>query len=91
MIKNIFAREILNSNGLPTIEATVITNSGISGIASVPSGTSKGKYEAREIFDGENRFRGFGVKKAVENINNIIAPELIGKEILNQKDILIIY
>jgi len=87
VIEKIFAREILNSNGRPTIEATVITNKGIEGTSSVPSGTSKGKHEAREIYDDEARFRGFGVRKAIDNINQIIAPKLVGKEIIRQSEI----
>lgn len=86
-IKKIKAREILNSVGRPTVEATVITQDGIEGIASVPSGTSKGKYEATELYDGGARFRGYGVRKAVNNINECIAPKLIGKQVVHQQEI----
>lgn len=79
-IKNIYAREIFDSRGNPTIEAEIILDNGISAAASVPSGASTGTKEAVELRDGDkNRFNGKGVLKAVKNINEIIAPVLIGK------------
>jgi enolase len=85
-IKNLKAREILDSRGNPTVEVELITDDGIF-FASVPSGASVGKYEAVELRDGEKRYRGRGVLKAVKNVNEIIAPKLIGKDPRNQKEI----
>jgi len=85
-IKSIKAREILDSRGKPTLEVELFTDSG-SFIASVPSGTSKGEYEAVEIRDGGDRYLGEGVLEAVKNINGVICPELTGKEVENQKEI----
>lgn len=87
-IKQIFAREILNSKGNPTIETTVILNDGKTGIAACPSGTSTGSYEALELKDNdEKRYDGHGMLKAISNIENIIAPELIGMDATNQPEI----
>ncbi|AGW86034.1 Enolase [Blattabacterium sp. (Nauphoeta cinerea)] len=84
-IKSIQARQILDSRGIPTVEVDVITDNHILGRASVPSGASKGKNEAFELRDNkENIFLGKGVLKAVQNVNDIIAPELIGKSVLDQ-------
>ena len=85
-IKKIYAREILDSRGNPTIEVEVTLESGIKGIASVPSGASTGKNEALELRDNDyNRYHGKGVLKAVNNVNNIIKPLLIGMDSLNQE------
>lgn len=87
-IKNIYGREIFDSRGNPTIEAEIILDNGISATAGVPSGASTGTKEAVELRDGDkNRFNGKGVLKAVKNINEIIAPVLIGKNPENQKEI----
>lgn len=87
-IKNIIAREILDARGIPTIEATVFLADGLQAKASVPGGTSKGSYEAFELRDGDKkRYAGLGVLKAVNKINEIIAPKLIGFDITKQKDI----
>ncbi len=75
LIKGIKAREILDSRGIPTVEAEIFTNEG-SFIASVPSGTSIGNYEAKELRDSNKRFNGMGVLKAVENIRKKISPKL---------------
>ncbi len=84
-IKEIRAREILDSRGIPTIEAKVFLNDGSFAVASIPSGASIGKYEALELRDqDENRFNGKGVLRAVENINNIIAPKIVGIDPRNQ-------
>jgi len=85
-VKSIKAREILDSRGNPTIEVELEAD-GSFFKASVPSGASTGKYEAKELRDGGKRYHGKGVLKAVENINKIIAPELKGKYVLNQKKI----
>jgi len=79
VIKKITAREILDSRGNPTIEAEAILSDGASGIAGVPSGASTGKHEAVELRDGDKcRYGGLGVLKAVNNVNNKIAPALLG-------------
>ena len=76
-IEKIFAREILDSRGNPTVEVDVMTGDGLMGRAAVPSGASTGIHEALELRDGnKNRYLGKGVRTAVTNINNIIAPSL---------------
>ena len=75
-IKQITAREILNSKGNPTIETTVILSDGATGIASSPTGTSVGKYEAVDLRDGDQkRYQGLGVLNAIINIEKLIAPK----------------
>ena len=87
-IKNIIAREILDARGIPTIEATVILENGCRARASVPGGTSKGSYEAHELRDGDSqRYAGLGVLQAVNKVNEIIAPKLIGFDVTKQKEI----
>lgn len=84
-IKKISAREILDSRGNPTIEVEVQTKN-YRGIASVPSGASTGKYEAVELRDGDKtRYNGKGVKTAVNNVNQIIAPKLLGRDVREQR------
>lgn len=85
-IENVHAREILDSRGNPTVEVEVTLESGIMGRASVPSGASTGENEALELRDGDKgRYLGKGVLKAVENVNEVIAPELIGMSVLDQR------
>ena len=80
-IREVKAREILDSRGNPTVEVEVILESGVKGKVSVPSGASKGEFEALELRDGdEKRFLGKGVLKAVENVNKKIYPKIKGKE-----------
>lgn len=87
-IKQIFAREILDSRGNPTLECEVTLNNGIKGIASVPSGASTGEFEAVELRDHDmKRYKGLGVTKAVANVNEPINKILVGKNALNQIDI----
>lgn len=87
-IIDLFAREILDSRGNPTVEVEVLLESGAAGRAAVPSGASTGAFEAVELRDGnEQRYLGKGVIKAVENVNNIIAEEIIGMDALDQVDI----
>ena len=86
-IKEITAMRIIDSRGIPTIEATVTAENGISGTASVPSGASTGSYEALELRDRGKTFNGQDVTKAIENILNVISPSLIGKDIFLQKKI----
>ena len=84
-IEKITGREILDSRGNPTVEVDVWLESGVMGRASVPSGASTGEHEALELRDGDkSRYGGKGVQKAVDNINNIIAPALIGMSALEQ-------
>ena len=88
IIENVHAREILDSRGNPTVEVEVTLKSGIVGRASVPSGASTGENEALELRDGDkNRYGGKGVLKAVENVNNVIAPALAGFSALEQRAI----
>ena len=88
IIENVHAREILDSRGNPTVEVEVTLKSGIVGRASVPSGASTGENEALELRDGDkNRYCGKGVLKAVENVNNVIAPALVGFSALEQRAI----
>ncbi len=87
-IADVYAREVLDSRGNPTVEVEVTLDSGITGMAIVPSGASTGEYEALELRDkDEKRFKGRGVLKAVENVNEIIAPELEGMFVLDQREI----
>ncbi|WP_246942561.1 phosphopyruvate hydratase [Bacillus pinisoli] len=84
-IIDVYAREVLDSRGNPTIEVEVYTESGAMGRALVPSGASTGEYEAVELRDGDkNRYLGKGVEKAVDNVNEVIAPELIGLDVTDQ-------
>ncbi|PWZ79697.1 phosphopyruvate hydratase [Staphylococcus pseudintermedius] len=81
IITDVYAREVLDSRGNPTVEVEVLTESGAFGRALVPSGASTGEHEAVELRDGDaDRYLGKGVEKAVENVNEIIAPELIEGE-----------
>lgn len=86
-IEKIEAREILSGVGRPTVEVRLRTQRGIQVTASVPSGTSRGKYEAYELYDGGARYRGRGVRQAVENVNKIIAPVIVGQNVIEQRAI----
>ena len=87
-IEKIYAREILDSRGNPTVEVEVTLDNGVMGRASVPSGASTGENEALELRDGDKkRYLGKGVLKAVENVNNIIAPALKGDSVFDQRAI----
>src|SRR4051794_37179840 len=84
-IADVYAREVLDSRGNPTVEVEVHTESGAFGRAMVPSGASTGEYEAVELRDGDKeRYLGKGVLNAVKNVNEIIAPELLGFEVTEQ-------
>ena len=88
IIQNIIGREIIDSRGNPTVEATVILENGITGTAAVPSGASTGKFEALELRDGNSsRFRGKGVLKAVNHVNTSIRNALVGKDVSNIAEI----
>ncbi|MDQ6422739.1 phosphopyruvate hydratase [Paenibacillus sp. LHD-117] len=85
IIVDVYAREVLDSRGNPTVEVEVALESGGKGRAIVPSGASTGAYEAVELRDGDkSRYLGKGVTKAVDNVNTIIAPEIIGLDALDQ-------
>ncbi len=85
IIVDVLAREVLDSRGNPTVEVEVFTESGAWGRAIVPSGASTGEHEAVELRDGDkDRFMGKGVLKAVQNVNDAIAPELVGYDVLDQ-------
>ena len=84
-IKKIFARQILDSRGNPTVEVDIHTEAGFMGRAAVPSGASTGIHEAVELRDGDKKtYQGKGVLKAVENVNTIIAAKLKGFEVSDQ-------
>ena len=87
LIRDIFAREILDSRGNTTIEAEVLAGENIVGRAAVPSGASTGKYEAVELRDQEERYGGKGVERAVENVNSCLAKAVIGMNVFDQKEI----
>ncbi len=86
-IKNVIAREILDSRGNPTVEVDILLENGIKATASVPSGASTGEREALELRDHDERYNGLGVLKAVNNVNNIIKPEIVGWEVSKWKEI----
>ena len=87
IIINVHARQILDSRGNPTVEVDVITENGVLGRAAVPSGASTGEHEAVELRDGGKAYMGKGVTKAVENVNTIIANELLGVSVFEQNAI----
>ena len=85
LIEQIVARQIFDSRGNPTIEVDVYTENGAMGRAAVPSGASTGKHEAVELRDEDkSKYMGKSVFKAIENVNDIIAPELIGSLVFEQ-------
>jgi enolase len=87
-IISVFAREILDSRGNPTVEVEVLTESDALGRAAVPSGASTGAFEAVELRDGDkSRYLGKGVQNAVNNVNEIIAPEIEGMNVFDQVEI----
>ncbi|MBI4080513.1 MAG: phosphopyruvate hydratase [Candidatus Levybacteria bacterium] len=87
-IKQVFAREILDAKGNPTIETTVILNDNATGTASVPCGTSVSNYEAVDVRDhDQSRFLGLGVLKAIDNVQKVIAPKLVGLDAQNQQEV----
>ena len=87
-IEDVYARQILDSRGNPTVEVDVKLTNGVRGRAAVPSGASTGIFEALELRDGDkSKYMGKSVQKAVDNVNNLIAPELIGEKASHQKEI----
>ena len=87
IVISVHARQIFDSRGNPTVEVDVTTENGVLGRAAVPSGASTGEHEAVELRDGGNDYMGKGVLKAVENVNNIIAEELLGVSVFEQNAI----
>ncbi len=84
-IKHIWAREILDSRGIPTVEAACLLDTGAITVSSVPAGTSTGSHEALELRDNDNpRYLGQGVLKAVENVNNVLGPAVVGMDATDQ-------
>jgi enolase len=86
-IASVHAREIIDCRGLPTLEVEVRLADNISGRAAVPAGRSTGTHEAFELRDGEKRYHGMGVRKAVSNVNQLIAPALLGKDVTRQREL----
>ncbi|MBS1317886.1 MAG: phosphopyruvate hydratase [Lachnospiraceae bacterium] len=86
-IQDVYAREIMDSRGNPTIEVEVLAEGDVVGRAAVPSGASTGQFEAAELRDGEKRYHGLGVRRAVEHVNTILAERIIGDNILEQRKI----
>lgn len=84
IIINVHARQIFDSRGNPTVEVDVVTENGVLGRAAVPSGASTGEHEAVELRDGGEDYMGKGVTKAVDNVNSIIAEELLGHSVFDQ-------
>ena len=86
-IKSVHARQIMDSRGNPTIECDITLNGGAFGRAAVPSGASTGQFEALELRDGDKAYMGRGVLHAVKNVNEIIAPAIIGMDATKQSEI----
>ena len=86
-IVEVIGREVLDSRGNPTVEVEVILDSGATGRAIVPSGASTGEHEAVELRDGGARYLGKGVTRAVENVNLVIAPALVGMDATGQRQL----
>ena len=87
IIISVHARQIFDSRGNPTVEVDVTTENGVMGRAAVPSGASTGEHEAVELRDGGKAYMGKGVLKAIDNVNTIIAPELLGTSVFEQNSI----
>ena len=87
IIINVHARQIFDSRGNPTVEVDVITENGILGRAAVPSGASTGEHEAVELRDGGSAYMGKAVGKAVDNVNTIIAQEIVGSSVFEQEQL----
>ncbi len=86
-IIDVNGREILDSRGNPTVEVDIVLENGVKAVAAVPSGASTGEREALELRDGDKRYNGLGVLKAVSNVNNIIKPKILNMDISNWRDI----
>ena len=86
-ISKVKAREIIDCRGTPTVQVDLWVNGELRGRADVPSGRSTGSYEAHELRDGGSRYNGFGVRKAVHNVNEVIADEIMGMDVTKQRKI----
>ena len=87
-ISDVKAREIIDCRGWPTVQADVYVDGRLAGRADVPAGRSTGSHEAHVLLDGNpNRYRGLGVSKAIDNVNKIIAPSLVGWDVTEQRKI----
>src|SRR5512133_776240 len=87
-LKSLYAREIIDSRATPTVEVVAVLDSGDYGVASVPSGSSTGSYEAVELRDNDPaRFLGKGVLKAVDNVNSVVAKQLVGQEFADTREL----
>src|SRR3990167_6991539 len=87
-ISKLYAREILDSRATPTVEAVIMLDDGAVGVSSVPSGASTGTYEAHELRDGDpNWYLGLGVQKAVANVNQGIASQIVGQDIKEVREL----
>lgn len=86
-IKCVKAREIIDCRGYPTVQVDVYTERGAIGRADVPCGRSTGTYEAAELRDGGERYAGWGVRRAVENVNDVIGPAILGKDATRQREL----
>ena len=84
-IISVYGSMILDSRGNPTVEVEVVTDSGAFGRAAVPSGASTGEHEAVELRDGGASWMGKGVQKAIEHVNRILAPQLVGESVFEQR------
>ncbi len=86
-ITGVKAREVIDCRGMPTVEVDIWVDGVLHGRAKAPCGRSKGSHEAFELRDGGKRYAGFGVMKAVDNVNKIIAPEVVGKDVRDQRNL----
>ena len=86
-ITSVKGREIIDCRGYPTVQVDVWVNDTVLGRADVPCGRSTGSHEAYELRDGGSRYGGFGVSKAIDNVNKLIAPEIVGKDVRGQKEL----
>lgn len=86
-IRVVYAREIIDCRGYPTVEVDVELESGVAGRAAVPAGLSTGTHEAHEVRDGGTRYRGLGVRTAVRSVNKVIAPALVGRDATRQREL----
>jgi enolase len=86
-IKSVSAREIFSERGHPGIEAKVVTENGAIGVAVATAGISVGQFEVKFVYDGGTRLGGMGVRKTVDNVNNIIGPVLKGRDATKQREI----
>jgi len=87
LIKSVKGREIIDCRGYPTVQVDVVTEGGALGRANVPCGRSKGTHEAVELRDGGRRYHGLGVQKAIANVNDVIGPAIIGRDVTRQREL----